>query len=63
VQDKGRWSKDSSFHPHPPAVPWVERIKTGGRILAFVSGKVVENSEKAIKQAFVGVTYRWSSVF
>ena len=31
VQDKGRWSKDSTFQLHPPGVPWVERIKIGGR--------------------------------
>jgi hypothetical protein len=49
VQDKGRWLKDSTLQPHPPAVPWVEGIKEGGRISTFVSVKVVRFLEKAMK--------------
>ncbi|NMA66635.1 MAG: hypothetical protein GX957_10415 [Clostridiaceae bacterium] len=49
VQDKGRWSKDSTIQSHPPAVPWVGRTKqrwSEKTLYALIGGRKLYKVDK-----------------
>lgn len=54
VQDKERWSRCDSSHPHRPAVPSVQGFTIGGQKIKSATNRWSSNRETPIFQALLG---------